>query len=183
MTYISACAAFMLHTVCLTSHCYRDQALLRLSVAVVVLWCVLPCVCVFHCCCCLMVLWSVHMAVVRSWCEGAGGPASGFKFLLGRFVPVYCGAKAGFCGLRNGGGGVPFRLPSPKCPTITMSNDHLGIGPHFVGTHITQVPGFGVERLNGCRNERLGQRALFQRNAKMGSNDNGQRSDTLCTYV
>ena len=90
MTYISACAAFMLHTVCLTSHCYRDQALLRLSVAVVVLWCVLPCVCVFHCCCCLMVLWSVHMAVVRSWCEGAGGPASGFKFLLGRFVPVYC---------------------------------------------------------------------------------------------
>ena len=33
MTYISACAAFMLHTVCLTSHCYRDQALLRLSVA------------------------------------------------------------------------------------------------------------------------------------------------------
>ena len=98
MTYISACAAFMLHTVCLTSHCYRDQALLRLSVAVVVLWCVLPCVCVFHCCCCLMVLWSVHMAVVRSWCEGAGGPASGFKFLLGRFVPVYCGAKAGFCG-------------------------------------------------------------------------------------
>ena len=96
MTYISACAAFMLHTVCLTSHCYRDQALLRLSVAVVVLWCVLPCVCVFHCCCCLMVLWSVHMAVVRSWCEGAGGPASGFKFLLGRFVPVYCGAKQGF---------------------------------------------------------------------------------------
>ena len=71
MTYISACAAFMLHTVCLTSHCYRDQALLRLSVAVVVLWCVLPCVCVFHCCCCLMVLWSVHMAVVRSWYEGA----------------------------------------------------------------------------------------------------------------
>ena len=47
---------------------------------------------------CLMVLWSVHMAVVRSWCEGAGGPASGFKLLLGRFVPVYCGAKAGFCG-------------------------------------------------------------------------------------
>ena len=55
MTYISACAAFMLHTVCLTSHCYCDQALLRLSVAVVVLWCVLPCVCVFHCCCCLYI--------------------------------------------------------------------------------------------------------------------------------
>ena len=41
MTYISACAACMRHTVCLTSHCYCSQALLRLSVAVVVLWCVL----------------------------------------------------------------------------------------------------------------------------------------------
>ena len=38
------------------------------------------------------------MAVVRSWCEGAGGPASDFKILFGRFVPVCCGAKAGFCG-------------------------------------------------------------------------------------
>ena len=55
MTYISASAACMRHTVCLTSHCYCDQALLRLSIAVVVLWCVLPCVCVFNCCCCVMV--------------------------------------------------------------------------------------------------------------------------------
>ena len=47
MTYISASAACMRHTVCLTSHCYCSQALLRLSVAVVVLWCVLLCVCVF----------------------------------------------------------------------------------------------------------------------------------------
>ena len=56
MTYISASAAFMRHTVCLTSHCYCNQALLRLSVAVVVLWCVLLCVCVFDCCWCVMVL-------------------------------------------------------------------------------------------------------------------------------
>ena len=55
MTYISASAACMRHTVCLTSHCYYSQALLRLSVAVVVLWCVLLCVCAFNCCCCVMV--------------------------------------------------------------------------------------------------------------------------------
>ena len=54
MTYISASAACIQQTVCPTTHCYCSQALLRLSVAVAVLWCVLLCVCVFNCCCCVM---------------------------------------------------------------------------------------------------------------------------------
>ena len=54
MTNISASAACIQQTVCPTTHCHRSQALLRLSVAVAVLWCVLLCVSVFNCCCCVM---------------------------------------------------------------------------------------------------------------------------------
>ena len=53
--FCSAGSACMQHTVCPTIHCYCNQALLRLSVAVVVLCCSPLCVNVFDCCCCVAV--------------------------------------------------------------------------------------------------------------------------------
>ena len=55
--FCSASSACMQHTVCPTIHCYCNQALLRLSVAVVVLCCSPLCVNVFDCCCCVVMPW------------------------------------------------------------------------------------------------------------------------------